>query len=182
MTFTYFAYGSNMLSTRLIERCPSAAFICTGIVPDYALEFTKRSIDGSGKATLTKARGKSGIPGVVFEIKSCEREALDRAEGAGNGYDRVDEFPVISGGKSIKTTTYLATERQKDVIPYDWYLALVIAGAIEHKLDASHIDYLRAIKYTKDLEKGRKARTLAIQTLKVEGHIDHLSLMRDIQQ
>ena len=48
MTFYYFAHGSNMLSRRLLERCPSAMPFGKAKVADYLVNFTKPSIDGSG--------------------------------------------------------------------------------------------------------------------------------------
>ena len=75
MTFLYFAFGSNMLSNRLIARCPSAKLVGKAFVQDHALEFTKKSVDGSGKATLIERTGVI-TPGVLFEIETAERDAL----------------------------------------------------------------------------------------------------------
>ena len=80
MTFFYFAYGSNMLPTRLLGRCPSAKAVGLGVARAWSLEFSKASKDGSGKATLVAAPN-SAIPGVIFEIDLSEREQLDQHEG-----------------------------------------------------------------------------------------------------
>lgn len=62
MTFLYFAYGSNMLPTRLLGRCPSARVVGTGVARAWSLAFSKASKDGSGKATLVTAPN-SAVPG-----------------------------------------------------------------------------------------------------------------------
>ncbi len=75
MTFHYFAYGSNMLPSRLLDRCPSAKPIGVALAANVGLEFSKMSKDGSGKATLAPLVG-STVPGVIFTIDTAERAAL----------------------------------------------------------------------------------------------------------
>jgi hypothetical protein len=80
--FLYFAYGSNMLTRRLLERTPSATPTGTGYVTGRQLTFDKIGQDGSGKcdAFLTERPGDR-VFGVTFEIRSAERDALDAVEG-----------------------------------------------------------------------------------------------------
>lgn len=133
MGFYYFAYGSNMLTARLKARCPSAVAVGTAEVADFVVEFSKPSVDLSGKATLNNAAGGHyRSSGVLFEIAKAELERLDRAEGIGDGYDRHDSFGVRlkDGGEIVQARTYLAAATDSGLKPYDWYLALVIAGAL----------------------------------------------------
>lgn len=141
----YFAYGSNLLSARITARCPSARAIGAGFAKGYMLEFTKRSIDGSGKATLAPS-AQSAVHGVVFDIADIELPALDIAE---SGYERLDNFAV--DGFDQCAVTYIARAASPGLAPYDWYLALVIAGANEHALDAAYIKWLRAHPYHEDV-------------------------------
>ena len=177
MSFLYFAYGSNMLSSRLVARCPSARVISTASAANHALEFTKKSNDGSGKATLVSQSNAIHTPGVLFEIDADERGALDKFEGAGKGYDRVDEFCVTTNGETVNATTYLASARQSDLLPFDWYLAVVIAGALEHELGSDHYHLLRAIPHIIDEDVTRKTRTAALKALADHGHCDHMTLL-----
>ena len=85
MTFYYFAYGSNMLTTRLKPRCPGAKRVGRADADGAVIEFSKPSIDGSGKATLRQAAG-SRTAGVLFEIPIAELAQLDSHEGVGSGY------------------------------------------------------------------------------------------------
>jgi len=50
----YFAYGSNMLKARLIERAPSALVRGTRYMEGYKIKHNKSSKDGSGKCNLAK--------------------------------------------------------------------------------------------------------------------------------
>ena len=93
MTFFYFAYGSNMLTTRLRSRCPGAILAGRADADGYAVEFSKPSKDKSGKATLRQAAG-GRTAGVLFEIPEAELGLLDSHEGVGSGYERCDAFPV----------------------------------------------------------------------------------------
>lgn len=110
MTFHYFGFGSNMLTERLTARCPGAIAVGRASADRRVIEFSKRSRDGSGKATLRHAvDGKT--EGVLFEIPESERECLDHHEGCGYGYRRHDAFLVrpANTDETVPVVTYLAT-------------------------------------------------------------------------
>jgi len=56
-----FSYGSNMYSKRLIKRVPSAKVLGIGKSQGFKIEFSKRSKDKSGKATLIRTTNKLDI-------------------------------------------------------------------------------------------------------------------------
>lgn len=176
MTFLYFAYGSNMLPARLQTRCTSARVIGTAMATGYDLEFSKLSNDGSGKATLVAAANVS-TPGILFEIDKCDRTELDRAEGP--GYERMDDFSAETGtGKRITATTYIASTTHRQLKPFDWYLALVIAGAQHHALGDEHMERLRLIEHLIDEDHSRKTRAEALTALLAHGFDDHNVLLK----
>lgn len=179
MTFLYFAYGSNMLTARLRARCPSARIAGTGNAVGSDLAFSKASKDGSGKATLITS-ADAVTPGVIFEIASAELRALDRAEGLGVGYERLDDFIIrnVATGASVSVTTYRATVTDDALIPYDWYLALVIAGARRAGLADGHIERLLQIPHLVDPDPGRAARRDAVHALLSEGFDDYQGLLK----
>ncbi len=175
-TFTYFAYGSNMLLERLrhSQRCPTAVQVSTASVTGYTIAFHKRSDrDGSGKATLRPDPGGI-VHGVLYEIDEREHAALDRAEGVGNGYDRLNDFAVISDGVPRAAATYIvaASHIDTDVIPFDWYRALVVAGARQHGLPADYIARLASVATTSDDDLQRRERLNAIEALRQAGRHD----------
>ena len=145
--------------------------MCVGIaeVSDYCLEYSKKSKDCSGKATLrrTQEEGHRAF-GVVFEIPKTEREKLDEAEGTKHGgYKRWDCFPVrlLDSGQYLMTSCYLANKTDELLKPYNWYLALVIAGAIQHGFDREYIDLLKQTDYDVDSCCDRRTRRKAMEAL-----------------
>jgi gamma-glutamylcyclotransferase len=181
MTFLYFAYGSNMLSNRLISRCNSARVLGAAAAKNHTIEFSKPSKDMSGKATLISSDGLDvRTQGVLFEIEKAELQSLDKAEGAGFGYERHDEFRVLRAGdnQTITAVTYIANEPQAELRPFDWYLALVVAGALEHDLEHYHVDNLLTVPYDLDFEMDRQSRRDALAALNKHGHVNHMKLLK----
>ena len=177
----YFAYGSNLLPARLQARCPSARILEPAITKGRRLEFSKPGADNSSKATLALAAGseESATPGVVFEIDSAELQQLDRAEGVGYGYKRDDTFEVIgaSTGRAMSTICYLATKTHLNHPPYDWYLALVVAGYRHHRFDDTFITRLLNVPYKIDDATERPGRIAALHALKQHGYGTAASLL-----
>ena len=173
MEFRYFAYGSNMLRERLTSRCPSANVVGIAKVSEYVLEFSKPSVDGSGKANLrwTASAGDWSI-GLVFQVSETERGKLDQAEGP--GYERRDGFAVelLDSRTRLDTSCYIAKEMDGGRRPYDWYLALVIAGARQHKLPDEYISTLYRFDYVVDFESRRSSREEALRALNQSGYGD----------
>ena len=163
MTFNYFAYGSNMLTARLHDRCPSARLVGKATVDGYAIEFNKPGRDDSGKATLN--RKTDGLStGVVFEIEEEDLCRLDQAEGS--GYRRDDNFVVhLADGREVLTSCYLARKTETGLRPYDWYLALVVAGARKHGLEDGYVLQLSQVAFDVDDELNRKTRLKALDAL-----------------
>lgn len=132
----YFAYGSNMLSARLLARVPEARALGAAMLIDHELFCDKRSVDGSGKFTIVAQAGGC-VPGVLYNISQAGRAGLDAFEGP--GYAAVD-VEVEVGGQPHTALVYVAHSDWRDASlkPYDWYLAFARAGAIEHDLPAPH--------------------------------------------
>ena len=153
----YFAYGSNMLTRRLqhSSRVPSANPIGVGFVEGYHLTFNKRSCDGSGKcdAELT-SETTARLYGVIYEIPRSEKFCLDRAEGLGIGYEE-KAVELVAGSKRVRAITYVATDKDPSLRPYDWYKDLVVAGAKEHNLPKDYIAWLEQTSTVVDPEPER---------------------------
>lgn len=167
-----------MLTKRLKKRCPGAVLTKRAYADDWAIEFNKPSIDCSGKATLRRKTG-SQTPGMLFKIPEAEVCCLDKCEGVGKGYERCDTFSVqlAEDGKIVQVATYLATRFKPDCVPYDWYLALVIAGAHEHKLEKDYQAMLRHVAYKADLCCDRPERIQAKKVLAKAGYLDYKCLL-----
>ena len=182
-SFNYFSYGSNMLIERLQARCPGARLVGCGEARGYRLDFFKRSKDGSGKAMPRAVDdNKQRLHGLLFEIPVKERGDLDKAEGEGYGYDRQEDFPIHLAGDGTKldVTTYIANSKYIDVAlkPFDWYLALVIAGARQHGLPEAYIENMCSVPCEMTVpEPGNRGREQALEALRASGYDNFQQLL-----
>lgn len=171
-TFRYFAYGSNMLTERLRKRCPSASPLGIAKAQGFRIAFCKRSKDGSGKATLIKVP-EGEVYGVSFETERSDLEEFDQHEGKSHEYDRCEGFVTfcMDEKRLLPATAYLATPDSCDdaLSPYDWYHALVLAGAIQHNLPRRYVEALRRVGVQRDADSHREQRLQALELLECAG-------------
>lgn len=162
----YFAYGSNMSIARLRELVPSAVRLGCHRLKEHDLRFHKSSKDGSGKCdAFFTGKDEDLIFGALFEIDSTEKTALDRAEGLGYGYDE-KEVTILSGdGTSCKAITYIATNINKSLKPYSWYVNHVLVGAKETPLPDDYIQKkIEAVESIEDNDKERDAKQRSVHS------------------
>ena len=129
----YFAYGSNLLRERLLARCPSLSFASRAVLAGHQLAFDKASIDKSGKCAFVRAEGEN-VLGVLWDVPNEDLGELDKHEGVGNGYEQCIVSVAREDGNTVEAVTYRATKHQQGLQPFDWYLALVVAGAVQQQL------------------------------------------------
>lgn len=169
----YFAYGSNMLRERLLARCPQVRLVGRAWLHEHRLTFDKFSAtDDSGKGAFEPASG-SCLPGVLWHLPACDQAALDHAEGAGRGYERMLAGVIRDDGTAVQALSYRAIDRRPGLQPWDWYLDLVIAGAIQQQLPPSHVQWLRAVSAATDPDTRRPARLQALAALRHAGFGKH---------
>jgi gamma-glutamylcyclotransferase len=151
----YFAYGSNMYGGRLKALAPSAKKLCIATLTGHKLTFAKVSTDGSGKCHIEKTDVASDLVyGVLFLLEGKDWPALDVREG---GYRRT-EVTVSTPDGACVATTYVAEAVDPMVIPFDWYVAYVQAGAEEHGLPADYLAQIQATTVKEDADQERAAK------------------------
>jgi ribosomal protein S18 acetylase RimI-like enzyme len=131
LSFRYFAYGWNMWPPQIRSRCPSARLVETASIPGWAPVYDKPSTDGSAKLNIRPIPG-AFTNGVVYEIDDSERQALDEAE------PRYRATLVNISGR--ETLTYAYEGEPTRAMPYDWYVATVIAGARRHEIPVDGLE------------------------------------------
>ena len=99
----------------------------------------------------------------MFTIETSELKNLNLAE---SDYRREDHFRVITADTkdvlSVKTYFALDACTFRDLVPFDWYLALMVAGAVEHELPATVIASYRNTPFLVDRDETRRAHALRI--------------------
>jgi peroxiredoxin len=156
----YYAYGSNMLEDRLLRRTPSAVYFGVGILQGYLFSFNKQGQDNSGKGTIEQTtKPRDLVYGVVYTIDDSDFPTLDKAE---EGYTR-KAFDIQVNGNTIKAESYMANPQFIDhsLRPFDWYAALIMAGALEHGLPTAYRDTVLSVPTIRDQNKARRKSALA---------------------
>ena len=124
MTVSYFAYGSNMASQRLLQRLPRAKHMELAILAQHRLNFHKNDRGLSGKCDIElTGRVDDEVVGVIYEISLEDKQILDQIEGLGCGYDeKTVELRTLSG-QTIFAVTYFAIDIDRKV-----YLFRILAS------------------------------------------------------
>jgi len=150
----YFAYGSNLSWRRISapDRAPSATLVGRAELGCHVLRLHKRGRDGSAKCdAFATGNEEDRVLGVVYRINAADEAALDRVEGLGVGYDKVSVTvkteTAASAVSSMQAMTYVARPSHIDptLMPFDWYMKLVLEGAREHGLDEEYVELLDRI-------------------------------------
>jgi hypothetical protein len=152
----YFAYGSNMCSSRIKKRVPSCTFFDVGTLNGYVLKFHKKSLDGSGKCNVIPSEDEtSEVIGVVFNFDPNEKKLLDKAEG-----QEYREIPVeiVTLQGVVSAYMYVAASDSIDdsLIPFTWYKDFVVEGAKEHALPEKYLQTIMKVHAKSDPDKKRE--------------------------
>ena len=126
----YFAYGSNMSVSRMIQRGLNPLSRTTGILKDWKLRFNKKASAGDWTfANIEKIKGEI-VEGIVFGIHESDLDKLDKFEGAPNHYRR-ETIGVLTQGKSIECITYIAQPKhiKEGLLPTEEYVGFLISGS-----------------------------------------------------
>ena len=165
----YFAFGSNLLLTKMTKVVPSAVPGGRARLSGYRLKFHKESCDGSAKCDAYGTGDERDVlHGVVYEIDEKEKPNLDRAEGLGSGYNEVG-IEVKGDRGPVTAFMYVADSEYIDntLQPYTWYKQYVLEGARQHGLPESYIEEnvtrVKAIE-DPDTERDREKRYLLVSS------------------
>lgn len=158
----YFAYGSNMHVERLRARLSLIGPVEGARLPQYRLTFDKRGRDGSGKCNIVPTPD-GYVCGVLFRLPASALVDLDAIEG--RGYARVAVRPVgLDSGDGYRAWCYRASARARiaGLVPFDWYRALVVEGARNHRLPVDYVEALRCTPARDDPNRFRQRRGQSI--------------------
>lgn len=159
----YFAYGSNMSLPRIRKRVPSVAKIGHAKLCGYSLAFDKVSKDGSGKCNVVATGvAQDFVHGVLYSLEDAELTLLDRAEGAGQGYIRRASVVQMPTGEERIAECYFATNVDRSLTPFTWYVEHVLHGAKEAGLPKDYIHWIANVPSQIDPDIARHTEQLSI--------------------
>lgn len=154
----YFAYGSNLHPVRLMERVPSAKFICVTEIKKHALTFHKKGKDGSTKCDLFQTGEEADVVyGAIYTLDASDKAALDGFEGKGAGYMDT-QILLRFTDKEYNCFTYIAQQSHivENLQPYHWYKKLVVLGAEYLKFPDAYISAIESVESKEDPDEIRK--------------------------
>lgn len=166
----YFAYGSNMCAeTFRGRRGITWGRTVPARVPGWRLVFAKPGLASAtdGYANLVPEPA-AFVCGVLYELTLPELAHVELTEGVtiGNyGRIEVEAFALADGAGPIRAVT-LASEKRAAVLPTARYMALVVAGAEEHRLPGDWIAALRAIRAAPETDASRRQRAILDEVLR----------------
>ncbi|KAK9712665.1 hypothetical protein QE152_g24776 [Popillia japonica] len=157
-TFSYFAYGSNLLAKRLRLNNPSAVRNGIGKLEDYEIDFASFSPRWRGAiATITPKEGRV-VWGSIWELDIEHLKTLDDQEGVHRGlYFGTDVDVVTEDGSRKRCRIYKLAHKARFVKnieelpeerrPSPAYLKVILLGAKESNLPENYVEFLRRIPH-----------------------------------
>ncbi len=138
----YFAYGSNMFSTKL-QTTVGGMLNDLGIatLEDYSISFNKYSTrDRTGKTNIVPSNNT--VWGVLYDLTADQFKKLDESEG---GYQKIRVIVKVNN-ETIEAETYIAKEQsiRNNLNPTQEYRQFLIDGAQEHNFPVEYINMLLA--------------------------------------
>lgn len=157
----YFAYGANLHPGWLRRRVTKLGVIGRAELPGHRIAFRKRGRDGSAKSDVCPTGDPADrLPGALYRLPAGDMGRLGAAEA---GY-HATEVVVESGDGPMAALTWRAdAQRLTDsLLPWDWYVALIRAGADYHALPAAYREWLASVPVRPDPEHARADIALAV--------------------
>ena len=155
----YFAYGSNMSFRRLKKRVPSAAVTGVFSLAGYVLRFHKKGKDGSAKGdAFFTGKSTDSVLGVLYTIDCSEKRLLDEIEGLGNGYEEKEAELQGENGLLMTGVFYYASNINRALRPFSWYVHHVLQGARTAGLPFSYVKEIERVEIIEDEDRKRDFR------------------------
>ncbi|CAH1112814.1 unnamed protein product [Psylliodes chrysocephalus] len=153
----YFAFGSNLLTSRMHVMNPTAVRAGIGKLQDYQLDFVSYSKVWQGFAATVVPKEGSHVWGALWEIPTENIPELDKQEGVqANIYYPITVDVQMPDGKTIQARCYRQVGEVLEVNlqnlpdqrkPTPAYLNTMIEGAVESGLPTDYIEYMKKIPH-----------------------------------
>jgi gamma-glutamylcyclotransferase (GGCT)/AIG2-like uncharacterized protein YtfP len=133
----YFAYGSNMSETQMMERCPYSKPVGVAVLKNYALAFTGYSSKRASAVADVIEDSQGEVWGILFELTDTDVSLLDKFEGYPTRYQKIKVSVLLQNNccdtiKPIEAFTYVIVHKKKQKGPTNAYLNILINAAVKH--------------------------------------------------
>ena len=136
----YFAYGSNMDSEQMKDRCPRNHKLL-GVAELEGWEFFINSL---GVASIAiDQESESEVYGLLYEISEKCLACLDMHEGYPNAYGR-DKEKIVFNNKEVEAWVYFEKRSIKTGTPRPNYLERIIQAAIKFDFHKDYVKHLES--------------------------------------
>lgn len=139
--YTYFAYGSNMLTERITERLGKVQIVGLGILRNHQLVFNRMGSYLPGGVASVVTRSNSIVLGVIWKIGADQLSVLDKIEDP-SAYCRETIKVDLETGASLECVTYVSLP-QGYCPPSEEYLSYLVQGAEEHNFPDKYVRNLK---------------------------------------
>lgn len=136
----YFAYGSNMDSSQMSERCPSAKKRGQGILIGHRLVFNRKGDYVEGGVASVVPDPARNVHGIVYELQTEDLKRLDDAE-IKTSYHRLTKSILEEEGDFAACQTYV-TFPEGAMDADQGYLERLIAAARVAGLPREYVEEL----------------------------------------
>lgn len=144
----YFAYGSDMHQSRVVDKVGRVANVGFAVLNNWGFRFSKFGTDGTGKANIVEEKDAS-VYGVVYRCSRRQLDTLDQFEGVPDFAGRESVSVTLKAtGQTVEAIAYKATKRMTinpGLPPSTAYLTDMLQGAKEHSFPSEFGVHLQAL-------------------------------------
>jgi gamma-glutamylcyclotransferase (GGCT)/AIG2-like uncharacterized protein YtfP len=141
----YFAFGSNLNTQFMKDRCPGSVVIGKAVLKNYHLGFTIFSRSRQcGCADIMKQEG-SEVWGLLYRLTDKDLEALDKYENHPHSYERIEAEVMNEKNELVKVYTYQVVNKEPGLKPSKAFMAPMIAAAHELEFPREYREFLQKI-------------------------------------
>ena len=139
----YAAYGSNMDSAQMAERCPHSPQAGTGWLESWRLTFGGEDLGWQGALATVVEADNERVFVVLYEVSDNDEQALDRWDGATLGYYSKLKVRVATLEGDTVAWLYVINDYEGG-LPSARYLGLVADAAESAGAPEDYVAWLRS--------------------------------------
>jgi gamma-glutamylcyclotransferase (GGCT)/AIG2-like uncharacterized protein YtfP len=139
----YAAYGSNMDSAQMSERCPHSPVHGTGWLEGWRLTFGGEDLGWEGALTTVVEDDDERVFVVLYDLAESDEQALDRWDGATLGYYRKLRVRVHTLDGEAVAWLYVVNGYEGG-LPSARYLGILADAAEKASAPADYVSWLRS--------------------------------------